>query len=376
MSDRGRLMHIAFYATLKSPDHPVPSGDRRMARGIIAALEMAGHRVELCSHARSWARTPEDQEAIRHACEAEVDTIIADFKTRADKPDLWFTYHLYYRAPDWIGPRVAAALSVPYVVAEASFAMKRAVGPWAPGHDATETALVQADVVFALKTEDVGGLKKVKGLRADIFSLPPFLDVEANDGQMGEVHEKPAIESPPMLLAVGMMRARAKLDSYRFIARSLETISDQPWCLVIVGDGPARPEVEAEFKNFAAGRVQFVGAKQAGELADYFGDADLFIWPGIDEAYGMVYLEAQAAGLPVVATDNSGAGNVVVDGVSGRLVATDEPQIYGKAIAELLADPERRGELGEQARRFVINERSVASAAKILGDALGPLVGN
>ena len=47
----------------------------------------------------------------------------------AAAPELWFTYHLYHKAPDWLGPRIAGALGIPYVVAEASFAPKQAGGP-------------------------------------------------------------------------------------------------------------------------------------------------------------------------------------------------------------------------------------------------------
>src|SRR6185503_3774124 len=74
----------------------------------------------------------------------------------AAQPQLWFTYHLYHKAPDWIGPRVADAVGIPYVVAEASFAPKRqANGPWRTGHAAVESALRRADAVIALNSADV-----------------------------------------------------------------------------------------------------------------------------------------------------------------------------------------------------------------------------
>ncbi len=59
------------------------------------------------------------------------DKLIAKYKKlpKAKRPQAWFTYHLYYKAVDWIGPRVAAALDIPYLVAEASHAPKRARGP-------------------------------------------------------------------------------------------------------------------------------------------------------------------------------------------------------------------------------------------------------
>ena len=64
---------------------------------------------------------------------------------RTSRPRLWFTYHVYYKAPDWIGPRVARGLGIPYVVAEGSRAAKRAQGPWALGHAGAEAALDRAD---------------------------------------------------------------------------------------------------------------------------------------------------------------------------------------------------------------------------------------
>src|SRR3546814_20999217 len=66
------------------------------------------------------------------------------------RPQLWFTYHLYYKAPDWIGPKVARALRIPYVVVEASVAYKRASGPWAASHRAVLDALGQAAPVVRL----------------------------------------------------------------------------------------------------------------------------------------------------------------------------------------------------------------------------------
>jgi len=55
-------MKIAFYAPLKSPDHPVPSGDRLMARMLIAALRIGGHEVAIASDLRSFMAKPSDQD--------------------------------------------------------------------------------------------------------------------------------------------------------------------------------------------------------------------------------------------------------------------------------------------------------------------------
>ena len=136
-------MRLAFYAPLKPPDHPVPSGDRRMAQLLIQAWEQAGHQVEIASRLASRRGEGAQQKEVAVAAAAERERLLALYAARApaDRPAAWFTYHLYYKAPDWLGPDLARALAIPYLVAEASVAGKRAGGPHALGHDATAAAL-------------------------------------------------------------------------------------------------------------------------------------------------------------------------------------------------------------------------------------------
>src|SRR5687768_3144088 len=110
-------MRIAFYAPLKSPDHPVPSGDRRVARLLVQALEQAGHEVTLASTLRTYEPegNPARQLQLRDAGLAEADALIEAWGGKGAPPDLWFTYHVYYKAPDWLGPGVCSSLGIPYV---------------------------------------------------------------------------------------------------------------------------------------------------------------------------------------------------------------------------------------------------------------------
>ncbi|HYC13665.1 MAG TPA: hypothetical protein VEC75_05420, partial [Stellaceae bacterium] len=186
MVDRGRVaadtcgvMRIAFYAPLKPPDHPVPSGDRRMARLLLQAIERAGHETMVAARLRSWDGTGDRgrQERVR----ALGNRIAARFVARARRdprrrPDLWLTYHLYYKAPDWIGPEVAEALGIPYVVAEASLAQKRRGGAWDLGHRATAAALARADRVIGLNSADREGVLPALASPERWLALKPFLD--------------------------------------------------------------------------------------------------------------------------------------------------------------------------------------------------------
>jgi len=78
-------MHMAFYAPLKSPDHPVPSGDRLMARALLSALGQSGHRVEVASQLRAFTGSPDDDAgwaSLQAAAAQEVDRLSALWQAR------------------------------------------------------------------------------------------------------------------------------------------------------------------------------------------------------------------------------------------------------------------------------------------------------
>jgi D-inositol-3-phosphate glycosyltransferase len=100
-----------------------------------------------------------------------------------------------------------------------------------------------------------------------------------------------------------------------------------------------------------ADRVRFVGAVPHERLAEYYAMADVCVVPSLTESFGLVALEAQAVGTPVVAASVGGLREVVEDGVTGFLVEGHEPEDYARAIADVLDDPVRGAEMGEEARR-------------------------
>ena len=123
---------VAFYAPLKSPNHP-PSGDRTMARLLMKALDRAGYSPLLASEVRTLDKTGDRQrqESLQQQSLEEAERLIAHYWVLPEesRPCLWFTYHVYYKAPDWIGPRVAEALGIPHAVAEGSRAAKARKDP-------------------------------------------------------------------------------------------------------------------------------------------------------------------------------------------------------------------------------------------------------
>ena len=97
-------------------------------------------------------------------------------------------------------------------------------------------------------------------------------------------------------------------------------------------------------------RVRFLGAISHEQLAGYYALADVCVVPSRTESFGLVALEAQALGTPVVAAAVGGLTEIVDDGVSGYLIDGHDPQRYAEAIARVLNDPDRRTAMGEEAR--------------------------
>src|SRR5215472_9728421 len=231
-------MRIAFYAPLKPPDHETPSGDRRVARLLLDALRLAGHEPVLASHLRSFDPVGRAFRQKRLAARGKqaAERLIARWRAHPETaPGLWFTYHLYYKAPDWLGPQVATALGIPYVVAEASFAAKRAGGPWDIGHRAVEAARRRADRVIGLNTADRDGVLPVLAHPDRFVALAPFLD--ASNYTPGPLDRGGIGSGGPRLVAVAMMRPGDKLASYRVLGAALTGLLDRDWSLTVIGDG-------------------------------------------------------------------------------------------------------------------------------------------
>jgi glycosyltransferase involved in cell wall biosynthesis len=347
-----------------------------MARLLMKALGKAGFSPLLASRLRTLDNTgePAAQERLRRESEDAALRLIAYYRALPEhgRPRLWFTYHVYYKAPDWIGPLVADALGIPYVIAEGSRAAKRAGGPWALAHRGAEAALDRADAILVMTAQDREALDAARPPGQILADLPPFLDAE--EWRSIERPAPPSEGDRPRLLAVAMMREGDKLASYRILATSLERLRHLPWRFDIVGDGDAREEVSRLFAPFGE-RIRFHGQVESrADLRRIYERADLFVWPAVNEAYGMVLLEAQLFGCPVVAGSYGGVASVVKHQKTGLLCRPGDAAALAEAVSRLLTDPERRNGFGIAARDFVTRERDLDRAAFRLHTVLAPLL--
>lgn len=126
--------------------------------------------------------------------------------------------------------------------------------------------------------------------------------------------------------------------------------------LVAGGDGGQRGEAE-RLRTIAidlgiAGQVEFCGPVPQAQLAQYYAAADACLLPSYTESFGLVGLEAQACGIPVIASKAAGMASVVRDGETAFLVASGDARAYARAMALLLDDPGLVERMGEQAAQL------------------------
>lgn len=377
-------MRIAFYAPMKAADHPSPSGDRLMARLLLSALGEAGHAVEPASRFRSYdgAGDAARQQRIAAAGGRLAARLVRRYRARParERARLWFTYHVYHKAPDFLGPPVSRQLGIPYVIAEASHAPKRADGPWAAGFAAAAAAIGAAERVFGLNPADRECVLPLLSDPRRLVPLKPFIRVQpyAAAAARRRPHRDRLIRAHrlepgvPLIAVAAMMRPGDKLASYRVLGEALARLTSRPWRLVVAGDGPARSGVEAALAALGP-RVTWLGAVEPETLAGVYAACDIYAWPAINEAWGMALIEAQAAGLPVVAGRSGGVAEIVEDGRSGLLVTPGDPRVFAEALATLLDEPATRAALGAAAGARMARDHDIGAAARVLAETLDGL---
>ncbi|MEU6355170.1 glycosyltransferase family 4 protein [Streptomyces sp. NPDC047072] len=197
---------------------------------------------------------------------------------------------------------------------------------------------------------------------ARMVQLPPGVDEKTFHPASGgaAVRARLGLTDRPVVVCVSRLVPRKGQDTLilalpRILAHEPDTV------LLIVGGGP----YEKELRKLAAetgvtGSVRFTGAVPWSELPAHYGAGDVFAMPcrtrrgGLDvEGLGIVYLEASATGLPVVAGDSGGAPDAVLDGETGWVVRGGSPEETAERVVVLLGDAELRSRMGQRGREWV-----------------------
>ncbi|HSZ39818.1 MAG TPA: glycosyltransferase family 4 protein [Trebonia sp.] len=198
---------------------------------------------------------------------------------------------------------------------------------------------------------------------ARMVRLDPGVDAErfrSSPEAAAKIRERHGLASRPVAVCVSRLVPRKGQDT--LIRAWPEVIRQVPGAaLLIVGDGPYLDSLrQLAARSGVSPHVVFTGPVGEDELAAHYAAGDVFAMPcrtrrrGLDvEGLGIVYLEASAAGLPVIGGDSGGAPDAILDGESGYVVPGRDVAALAGRLAELLADPAKARAMGEKGRGWV-----------------------
>jgi phosphatidyl-myo-inositol dimannoside synthase len=220
------------------------------------------------------------------------------------------------------------------------------------------------DVVTYVSGYTRGRFAAAFGPRACLERLSPGVDIERfapDPVGRAELRARYALGDRPVVLCLSRLVPRKGQD---MLIRAFGRIRQQVpgAALVIVGGGPYRDDLQKlARRSGVADDVLFTGGVAAEELPAHHAMADVFAMPcrtrgaGLDvEGLGIVYLEASACGVPVVAGRSGGAPETVRDGETGRVVDGTDVDAIAAAVSALLADPDTAAAMGAAGRDWVM----------------------
>jgi glycosyltransferase involved in cell wall biosynthesis len=227
-------------------------------------------------------------------------------------------------------------------------------------------ALVGSRLVLGCHGEDFFPGDRVFARRADVavscsafnadtverhYGLRPRVVYNGYDAEL--FFPRPADSSLRAELAPGgeaLILYAGRLIPWKGVQYAISALKEVPGALLLIaGEGHYRPALEEQVRaEGLAGRVRFLGPIPHEELPRLLATVDLLVATSFaSETFGIALVEAQAMGVPVVASRFGGFPEVVQDGVTGLLVPPQDPAALAQALRELLADPEKRRRMGE-----------------------------
>jgi len=286
--------------------------------------------------------------------------LLADAVRRGRAYDLTLCVHVA-TAP--LAAVLRAIYGIPYVV------VGHGIEVWDTLRRTRRTALARASRVVAVSRFTASALIDRQGVKPErIQIVHPCVDPDlmALAGDEPDTLERgPAANGPVTLLTVARLSAQERYKGCDTVIRMLPAIVRQagPVRYCIVGGGNDRPRLESLAKHHGVAEiVTFAGPAARGDLAARYRACDIFVMPSVlehradgwtGEGFGIVYIEAAAFGLPVVAGSGGGAPEAVRDGVSGVVVNGASPDAVAAALVRLARDRDLRRAMGEAGRQWV-----------------------
>lgn len=297
----------------------------------------------------------------------------------ATAPDVWLSCHCDETAPDLLGPYCSQRLSLPYIIYQPlQTSTDRQRLPTYPGFLLNRSALRAADLIFTNWQSDRQLLGQLVPQQR-IHHLAPRI---AADDFIFDLVSRRALRDQwstgerRIVMTAAMLRPGAKTAGVQKVIDSCAELHRRGLeiLLIIAGDGLDRALLERHGREKLPGNVIFLGKVPRSELYRYYSAADVFAFPGIRESRGMVYLEAQAAGLPVVAFGDWGAADTVIHEKTGLLAPAVQPKLFTDYLERILTRRDERIAMREAAKNHIRANHDAAVGYRLIEEILADLV--
>ena len=348
-------MKIAYYMPFKPMGHQNPSGDLITGTEIFDHLQTRGHDINPISSLRlRWAYY---RPTLLFRLFRERNRLRALYGNR-QLPNLWLTYHSYYKAPDLLGPSLCHKWRIPYVIFQGIYSTKRKRRlKTLPGFLLNRRSLLAADHIFTNKQRDLKNLRRLIPNTRLSYIAPGIHPGDFAYSNQSRQEKRTLWHSGKniVIMTAAMMRPGVKTSGILQVIRTCGELHREGLALqlVVVGDGECRQELEQSAQNEGPPNVLFTGKIPRKAMYKYYSSADIFAFPGIEESLGMVFLEAQSCGLPVVAYGDWGGGEAVLHNQTGLLNPAQQPEHFTTNIRELIENHELRRTFSRQATNHI-----------------------
>ncbi len=385
-------LRIALVCLHTSPGTDPGAGDAGgmnvVVRHQAEALGALGHTVTILTRRSSAAQPHRQRLAPRVTLQfldagpavpvskGEHEAFIGDFSAELAALEPYDIIHSHHWFSGMAALPVARTWGIPHVqsfhsiAAEDGSPLSAGERAESPGRMLGEAWLArESDSLVAISAAEAATISGRLGGRANRTStVLPGVD--------SRLFSPARLRQPPASATTdGYVVVAARLQPLKGLDLAIHAIAALPQDrrpeLVIAGDASVdyAGYVE-ELRQLAEGAglsdIRFVGAQSHANLAELFRGARLVLVPSHSETYGLVALEAAASGVPVVASAAGGLREAVVDGITGLVLDSRDPQVWADAMAQILTDPTRAGELAQAAREHALRLDWTRSAASLV----------
>jgi 1,2-diacylglycerol 3-alpha-glucosyltransferase len=288
---------FACVTAINGPDYEMVSG-RKRSQAVVRVLERFAPDVVTIS-----GYSPPESRAALNWCELNGRaSIVMSDSQRGDAPRLWWR--------EWVKRQILKHVDAGFVAGQTSADYLHDLGidkdRVLPGLDAVDNDYFRTGAARA--REQAGDLRRKLGMPQRFFLCSARYIAQKN--------------------LSGLMRAYKRY----------QDVASEPWSLVLLGDGPLRPELEALRAELGLSQqVQFTGFKQYNDLPAYYGLASALVLPSVCETWGLVVNEGMAAGLPAIVSRACGSAELVENGINGYVFSPGKEEELAARLGDTAA---------------------------------------